>query len=101
MRDNPLCGKVKGNLMNEVLTGDPECDAYDSEYDCGGVYHHNYMDVLGSRDHDCWWDCTRCKLGIKDCNSTTNSSDQMGVLFQKLDEDWEKKKNGDDDILAW
>lgn len=55
------CGQRPTNQVREYLTGDEECNAYDYEYDCGAIYHQNYMDVVGNRDHDCFWDCSRCK----------------------------------------
>lgn len=57
------CKEPNGKVVETTLTGDIECDAYDYEYECGAIYHHNYMDVLGSRDHDCFWDCSQCKKG--------------------------------------
>lgn len=54
----------KGAVINTWETGDDECDAYSEEYECGGIYNHNYMDVLGCRDHDCFWDCRGCKRGM-------------------------------------
>ena len=51
----------KGNKVREWYTGDAECNAYSEMYECGGIYHHNYMDVVGNRDHDCFWDCRGCK----------------------------------------
>ena len=51
----------KGNVIADWNTGDDECGAYSVEYECGGIYNHNFMDVIGSRDHDCFWDCRNCK----------------------------------------
>lgn len=53
----------KGKKIREWETGDTECNAYSEEYECGGIYHHNYMDVVGNRDHDCFWDCQYCVRG--------------------------------------
>ena len=61
VENKPACGQHPTNKVHETLTGDAECNAYDYEYDCGAVYHQNYMDVVGNRDHDCFWDCSRCK----------------------------------------
>ena len=58
--DNPVA-TIMGPIERTWLTGDDECDAYSRLYECGGIYHHNYMDRLGNRDHDCFWDCKRCK----------------------------------------
>lgn len=55
------CNEEKGKVVKRWLTGDAECDAESEEYECGGVYHNNYMDEIGSRDHDCFWDCSSCK----------------------------------------
>ena len=55
----------KGKVVNSWLTGDDECDAKSEEYECGGIYHNNYMDIVGSRDHDCFWNCSNCKNNIK------------------------------------
>ena len=51
----------KGRVITDWNTGDDECNAYSVEYECGGIYNNNYMDVVGSRDHDCFWDCRNCK----------------------------------------
>ena len=51
----------KGKVVREWETGDSECNAYSQEYECGAVYHNNYMDVVGCRDHDCFWDCGNCR----------------------------------------
>ena len=63
-KDEPKCKNEfeKGELIEEWETGDTECQAVSYRYECGGVYNHNYMDVVGCRDHDCFWDCTRCKM---------------------------------------
>ena len=53
----------KGKKVREWETGDTECNAYSVEYECGGIYNHNYMDVIGNRDHDCFWDCRGCRNG--------------------------------------
>ena len=63
--DGSSCGKNKGAVIEEWLTGDPECDAVSYRYECGGIYHHNCMDILGCRDHDCFWDCEGCKYKEK------------------------------------
>ena len=57
------CPEDKGAVVDHWTTGDDECDAESTLYACGGVYHHNYMDVIGCRDHDCFWDCSECKRG--------------------------------------
>jgi len=54
-------GCDKGKVVDSYLTGDDECDAYTYRYQCGGVYHNNEMDIVGCRDHMCWWDCSQCK----------------------------------------
>lgn len=56
-----MCKKNKGKIINRWLTGDDECDTEARVYECGGVYYNNYMDVVGCRDHDCFWDCSECK----------------------------------------
>lgn len=53
----------KGEVVREWETGDTECNAYSVMYECGGIYHHNYMDVVGNRDHACFWDCQYCVRG--------------------------------------
>lgn len=55
------CSFRKGKIIREWATGDDECNACSKEYECGGVYNHNYMDVVGNRDHDCFWNCSKCK----------------------------------------
>lgn len=60
------CHEDKGPVVDSWMTGDAECDAESKRYACGGIYHHNYMDVVGSRDHDCFWDCSECKRGHLD-----------------------------------
>lgn len=60
-KDGSDCPFDKGKVVQEWETGDTECDAYSQEYECGGIYHHNYMDVIGCRDHDCFWICCNCK----------------------------------------
>ena len=52
------CDLDKGKVLRTWPTGDEECGAESNEYECGGIYHNNYMDVLGNRNHDCFWDCT-------------------------------------------
>lgn len=54
------CDLDKGKVLRTWPTGDEECGAESNEYECGGIYHNNYMDVLGNRDHDCFWDCAHC-----------------------------------------
>ena len=58
--DGKTCGQV-GKQIKTWPTGDAECNAYSVEYDCGGVYHNNYLDIVGNRDFDCFWDCSKCK----------------------------------------
>lgn len=58
------CKRNKGKIINRWLAGDDECDAEARVYECGGVYYNNYMDVVGCRDHDCFWDCSECKRGV-------------------------------------
>ena len=48
-------------VVDSWLTDDDECNAVSEQYECGGVYHHNYMDILGCRNHDYFWDCSSCK----------------------------------------
>lgn len=55
------CKEKKGKVVESWMTGDDECNAESKRYECGGVYHHNYMDVVGCRDHDSFWDCSECK----------------------------------------
>lgn len=62
--NDTTCGKIPTKIVRESLTGDDECNAYDYEYDCGAIYHQNYMDVVGNRDHDCFWDCRHCNKGF-------------------------------------
>ena len=64
--DGENCKFPKGRIISEWTTGDEECNAYSYEYECGGIYHNNYMDILGSRDHDCFWNCTECKYKVKE-----------------------------------
>lgn len=59
--DGENCKFKKGREVNKWLTGDDECDAYSTEYECGGVYHNNYYDIVGNRTHDCFWNCAKCK----------------------------------------
>lgn len=59
--DGEKCAFDKGKVIDKYLTGDDECNAYTTEYECGGIYNHNYMDVVGVRDHDCFWQCSNCK----------------------------------------
>lgn len=60
-KDGENCPYDKGEIVECWLTGDDECDAESTRYECGGISHHNYMDVIGCRDHDCFWDCKDCK----------------------------------------
>ena len=61
--DRACCNKGKEVSIDQ--TGDDECNAYDTTYECGGTWHNNFMDIVGNRTHDCWWDCPfeskRCK----------------------------------------
>lgn len=59
--DGETCTFDKGAIVKEWLTGDEECSANSWEYECGGIYNRNYLDVLGNRDHDCFWECSRCR----------------------------------------
>lgn len=59
--DGETCTFNKGKVIDKWMTGDDECNAYSEEYECGGVYNHNYMDVVGCRDRDCFWNCKGCK----------------------------------------
>lgn len=61
-----------GKVVSRWETGDAECNAYSQRYECGGVYHHNFMDIVGNRDHDCFWDCRECKRG---CSETVKNAD--------------------------
>ena len=63
--EHPECTEDKGKIIYVWLTGDDECDAVSTEYECGGVYNHNYMDVLGNRDHYCFWNCENCKKNVQ------------------------------------
>ena len=60
------CNFSKGKVIREWLTGDDECNAVSYEYQCGGIYNNNYMDVVGNRDHDCFWKCSDCKYQKKE-----------------------------------
>lgn len=66
------CYEQKGNIVDSWMTGDMECDAVSKEYECGGIYNNNYMDEVGSRDHDCFWDCSGCKQNQIDKMRETN-----------------------------
>ena len=48
--DGENCNYEKGGIVDKWLTGDEECDAYSTEFECGGVYNKNHMDILGNRD---------------------------------------------------
>ncbi len=63
--DGETCTFKKGREVDRYYTGDDECNAYTTVYECGGEYAHNYMDVVGCRDHDCFWDCSNCKYQSK------------------------------------
>ena len=62
MEEKPNC-KDMGKVVNTWSTGDDECNAYSEAYECGAVYNNNYMDIVGNRDHDCFWSCRGCKKG--------------------------------------
>lgn len=55
------CKENKGKIAEQWNTGDDECDAISVRYECGGIYNNNFMDVIGNRDHECFWDCSECK----------------------------------------
>lgn len=44
--DGESCTFSRGKPVKEWLTGDSECDSLSVEYECGGVYNHNYMDMF-------------------------------------------------------
>lgn len=54
------CDRELGSEIRRWATGDDECNAYSVEYACGAVYNNNFMDIVGNRDHDCFWDCSKC-----------------------------------------
>ena len=54
--------------IEEWQTGDAECNADSYRFECGGIYNHNYMDIVGNRDHDCFWDCRNCKFQKEEKN---------------------------------
>ena len=58
--EKPNCNDM-GKVVRTWPTGDDECNAYSKEYECGAVYNNNYMDIVGNRDHDCFWNCENCK----------------------------------------
>lgn len=60
MREDKPCEFDTGAVIEEWETGDSECNAYSLRFACGGIYHNNYMDIVGCRDHDCFWDCGNC-----------------------------------------
>lgn len=62
------CEKNKGKIVSQWLTGDEECNAVSYEYECGAIYNRNYMDRIGFRDHDCFWDCSSCKKKDTECH---------------------------------
>lgn len=57
----PDCDRDKGAVVRQWDTGDDECRAYSEEYECGAIYNNNYGDVIGNREHECFWDCSKCK----------------------------------------
>lgn len=57
----PECNRDKGIIVRQWDTGDDECRAYSEEYECGAIYNNNYGDVIGNREHECFWDCSKCK----------------------------------------
>ena len=57
---NKPCDYDMGDVVEEWLTGDFECEAYSQRFQCGGIYNNNYMDIVGNRDHDCFYDCSNC-----------------------------------------
>lgn len=57
----PDCDRDKGTVVRQWDTGDDECRAYSEEYECGAIYNNNYGDVIGNREHECFWDCSKCK----------------------------------------
>ena len=70
--DGENCTFFKGKAIDEWLTGDDECDAVSTEYECGGIYHHNYMDIVGCRGHDCFWNCSNCKYQKSESKGANN-----------------------------
>lgn len=62
MSDKPKCEDM-GKIVETWNTGDDECNSYSERYECGAVYNNNYMDVVGNRDHDCFWSCNGCNKG--------------------------------------
>lgn len=59
--NNHSCDCDTGAAVDWWYTGDIDCDAVSTKYECGGVYNKNFMDVKGSREHDCFWDCENCR----------------------------------------
>ena len=43
--DRACCNKGKEIMIEQ--TGDDECNAYDTTYQCGGTWHNNFMDIVG------------------------------------------------------
>ena len=62
-RKHSLCKEDRGIVVNTKLTGSDKCCAYDYEYECGLIYHHNYGDKTRERKHNCFWDCSNYKRG--------------------------------------
>ena len=58
--NKPDCDMLSNTVVKTWLTGDDECNAESTQYECGAVYNHNFGDRLGFRDHDCFWDCDGC-----------------------------------------
>lgn len=50
-----------GKAADWWYTGDIDCGAVSTRYECGGVYNRNFMDTADSREHDCFWDCDNCR----------------------------------------
>lgn len=74
--DGQSCTYNKGIVIREYLTGAEECGAISYVHECGGIYNRNYLDVLGNRDHDCFWNCQDCKYqknSLKDVVRLTTS----------------------------
>lgn len=59
--DGKNCSFEKGAVIERWYTGDGECNDYSVKYQCGGIYNNNYMDSVGFKDHDCFWQCSNCK----------------------------------------
>ncbi len=54
MKNCHIVGKRFRFGSENLYDGDDECNAEATEYSCGGIYNHNYMDVVGNRNHDCF-----------------------------------------------